>query len=120
HSVPLNHATLERLACPLDLSALPHPALPKHRQQDDPPVRGYPVRHAHRVAVQVEPQLSQLAIQLLGVRLAEQDASAGQQIDVKRGSCEVRARQSLQPLSDFWFQLDTTPAHSIDAMGSCD
>jgi len=46
----------------------------------------------------VETQLTQLSIKLLRVRLAQQWPLLSEQVDVERGSREVRRREALQPL----------------------
>ena len=65
-------ATGPEPAWPAPLHDLPHPRLREHRQQHDRPTRGNPVRHPHRRPLQVEPQLTQLPVQLPRVRLPQQ------------------------------------------------
>lgn len=64
--------------CPLFTSCFS-----KDREENDPAPWCNPVRQSHRGAAKVEPQLTQLAIELFGVRLRKQRTSLSQQINVK-------------------------------------
>jgi hypothetical protein len=64
----------------------------------------------------MEPQLSQLAVELPSVRFAEQSTALGQQINVGGDGGELGRRQLLQPASNLWLQLYATPSHSDNAI----
>src|SRR6266536_5554659 len=72
HGVLLGDTPSQRSPRSFHLAVFTHPGLTKRCQQDDPPTWGYPVRHPNSVAFQVEPQLPQLAVELLRVRLTEE------------------------------------------------
>ena len=59
-------------------------------------------------AIQVESQFPQRAVQLPGVRLTQERALLGQQIDVERRRRELLSRQSFESDTDLWFQLHGT------------
>lgn len=80
-------APLQRATRPLHLADLPHPGLHEHRQQDDPPTGRDPLGDAHRLTVQMEPKLPELAVELPGV-----------------------------PVTNLWLRLNGTPRHSINAI----
>jgi len=76
-------------ASPVDLASLSRPRLPKHRQQNDPPISGYPITDPHRVLVEPEPQLTQFPIELFRMWLTEQRSTLGEKVDGEGGSREM-------------------------------
>src|SRR5258708_6123824 len=99
--VSFGDALLVDADCTLDLSPLVHPGLSEASEQDDPAVGGDPVGDAVIFAVELR-------------------AFGLQYVDVERYVSEVFGGQGVQPVVDFWFHLDGTPSHSIDAMaGGC-
>ena len=74
-----------------DLRTIPVLGLGEDRQQDAPPAWSNPVRDADRLPRQIEAKFTKLAVQLLGVRLGEQDTPLAQQVDVERCVTEVGA-----------------------------
>lgn len=92
----------------LDFAFFPHPCLAEHGQQDDPAAGGDPVGDADCIAVRMEAEFAELAVQLSRVGLAEQRASCCDQVDVEGGRGEPCRRQMLQPVSDFRLQLNGT------------
>jgi hypothetical protein len=57
-----------------------------------------PVSDPDRPPLEVEPQLAQLPIKLLRVRLTQQRSLFNEQVDVERRVGELSGRQALQPL----------------------
>jgi hypothetical protein len=101
----LSHASGHGTASPRDLAALARTRLVEDRQQDDPPVHPYPVADPDRLVVQVEPQLAEPAVELPGVRLAEQRTVIREQIEVERRSGELDGRKLLEPVPDLRLEL---------------
>src|SRR5579884_183032 len=114
--VPFQHTALHRALRSLDLGALPCALLAKHREQDRPLPTRQVVRNALPVPTHVEAQLPELAAELPRIRLVEERATLGEQVDIERGLTEVRVAQREQPLFDLRFQLDGAPCHSIYAI----
>jgi hypothetical protein len=56
----------------------------------------------------VEPQLAVLAVQLPAVRLAQQQALLGEQVDVERRRGELRRGQSFESVPDLRFHSTLT------------
>jgi len=97
-----------------NLRTIPVLGLGEDRQQDDPPARSNPIGHADRLPRQVEPKLTKLALQLLRLRLGEQDAAVGQQIHVERRMAEVGTRKPVEPVPDLRLKLHRTPRHTTN------
>ena len=93
------------------LRTLPVLGLGDNRQQADPPAWSDPVGDANRLSTQIEPKLIQLAVQLLRVRLGEQDTPLGQQIDVKRYVTEMGAGEPFEPVPDL--RLSSTEPNDL-------
>lgn len=81
----------------------------ERREQDDPPAARDPVRHTHRLPIQMEPQLAELAVQLRRVRLTQQRTFLSKQINVDAAICELPYRQLLQPLPNLLFKFNVYP-----------
>lgn len=88
--MPFLHTTLHCSLGSLDLCPLPSSLLAKLRQKNRPSAARQVVRDALPVPTHVEAQLPQLGPELLGVRLVEERASVGEQVDVERGMTKVR------------------------------
>lgn len=83
HRVLLGDTTFQRASGPIDLLSFLPAGLYEHRQKHDPAPRGDPVRDPSGIATEVEPQLTQLPLQLLGVRFIQQRTTLSQPVDVK-------------------------------------
>lgn len=101
-----------------NLRTIPVLGLGEDRQQDDPPAWSAPVGDADRLSRKIEPKLTKPAVQLLGVRLGEQDTPLGQQVDVERCVTEVGAIETFKPVPDLRLKFDRTPRHTSDAIAS--
>ena len=96
-----------------DLSLFPLPGLLENGQQDDPAFRRYPVGDSHLCFVQTEPELSQFAVELAGIRLPKVNSVGLQQIDVEHRACELRGRQFFHPPANLRFEFDATHDRAI-------
>lgn len=65
----------------------------------------------------MEAELTELAVELAGERLAEMHALLGEEIDVALGLTEAVIVESCELFSDLRFGFDRTPSHSRDAIG---
>src|SRR5919109_3988451 len=82
-SVVLSEAATHRHLRPGDLLGLAHLGLSEDGQQDDPSFGADEVADPPAFASQVEAQLAELALELAGVGLGEQDTLFLQQVDVE-------------------------------------
>lgn len=100
----------------IDLAAFPLPGLHEHGEQNDPASRSDPVRDPRRPSAEVEPQLSELAIQLLRERLIEQRPHLQETIDVEPDPRLILLVESQVPVPNLPFELHLAPLHSADAI----
>lgn len=68
-------------------------------------------------AAEVEPQLSELAVQLLRERLVEQRAHLRETIDMEPDPRLIFLVEGEEPVSNLRFELHLSPGHSVHAIG---
>ena len=112
----LVNAALHCSSSSIDLGSLSRFGLGEYGEEHDDPSGGGVVADSGLLAVEVEAQLAELAVELSGERFAEVDALFGEQIDVSLDLTELVVRQRIQPAGYFWFGLNQTPTHSRDAI----
>ena len=93
----LVNAALHCSSSSIDLGSLSRFGLGEYGEEHDDPSGGGVVADSGLLAVEVEAQLAELAVELSGERFAEVDALFGEQIDVSLDLTELVVRQRIQP-----------------------
>ena len=88
----------------------------EHGQQDDDSSGGDVVADSGWLAIEVEPQFAEFAVELAGEWFAQVYALVAEQVDVAFGLTELVVGEGVEPVDDLGFQLDGSLDHSSDAI----